>query len=505
MHISSISKLAPLIDEAIDSNDLVAIRKFIVELNAAIETASAELELAKINFFLANCHSACRKLIEGENLWSWDSSELENEIYCLRVARNHISRISLEEDLSDLRFRIYTNLANALNHVGRPTEALSFWNDVLDNAPDYAMAIANKGYCLYWYSYYLYDTEHQHVFLGESYRHIKRALKLGVESHATGPMERWLEHLLSFCDWESYKFHPDNPTRSGRSKAETEYRTWCLQHKLFLNPLNDVFCESVAANDTLTFPPVIITKEDANRWHPPEVFGIYNQLKQEFVSARYMLFDALGDAERSTHFSDRKVLLYDILDYRMYGLWIEKVKMAFLGAHAIFDKIAYLVNEYWALEIPSHRINFKSCWHKGENISKELKPMFRASENWPLRGLYWLSKDFVGEGNKTTPLQPDAWHIAQIRNHIAHKYLKVFDSFFVSAEQQRKRAGHEWEYPISDKELITQTLNLLCLVRNALIYVSLAAHSEERKKRLNLGDDGLIAEMPLWGIDDTHR
>ena len=122
----------------------------------------------------------------------------------------------------------------------------------------------------------------------------------------------------------------------------------------------------------------------------------------------------------------------DMLAYRMYGLWVEKVKMAFLGAHAIFDKIAYLVNEYRALEISANKISFKSCWHNKATVKKGLKSEFHDSDDWPLRGLYWLSKDFLGDNDKRKPLQPDTWHIAQIRNHIAHRYLKVFGSPFVA-------------------------------------------------------------------------
>jgi hypothetical protein len=193
-----------------------------------------------------------------------------------------------------------------------------------------------------------------------------------------------------------------------------------------------------------------------------------------------------------------------MLDYREYRLWIEKAKMAFLGAHAIFDKIAYLVNAYWELGQPARCISFKSCWFNNGRASDGLVPAFKASQNWPLRGLYWISKEFVGERGRESPLQPDAWHIAEIRNHIAHKYLKVFDHVLVDTKQWRNTAGHEWEYPISDQELIKQTLKLLSLVRSALIYVSLAAYDEESNKRAKI-DDGLLGNLQLFEVDERYR
>jgi hypothetical protein len=100
---------------------------------------------------------------------------------------------------------------------------------------------------------------------------------------------------------------------------------------LFLNPLNDLWKENIAANDVFTFPSVIIEIEKSQSGSPPEVYGIYNQLKQEYVSARLYAFDAITESEENVHFSDKKVKLYDMLDYREYRLWIEKAKMAFMA------------------------------------------------------------------------------------------------------------------------------------------------------------------------------
>jgi ABC-type branched-subunit amino acid transport system ATPase component len=85
-----------------------------------------------------------------------------------------------------------------------------------------------------------------------------------------------------------------------------------------------------------------------------------------------------------------------------------------------------------------------------------------------------------------------------------NKYLKVFDHVLVDTKQWRNASGHEWEYPISDKELIDQTLKLLNLVRSALIYVSLAAYDEEARKRSEIAD-GLLGDMQLFEVDDKYR
>lgn len=503
MDDSSLDSLAELIDAAMDARDVDAIRKYLGKLEDTSRHNLTKMERAQVGFFKANCYSTLRQLQNRHHSWDWDNPDLENEIYHLRVSRNFLSEIPVEEDRTDLRFRVSTNLANALNHVGRFSEAIDLWDGVLEEYPEYAMSVGNRGFAFFWYAKYLYDPGHQGIFLNESYHNIKLALELGVEEHAASGMRQWLEHLLELHDWESFQFHRRSESR-GRSKREKAYRTWCLDHKLFLNPLNDLWKEDVAANDVFTFPSTIVKIENSRRGSPPEVYGIYNQLKQEYVSARYMLFDAITESQEKVHFSDKKVKLYDMLDYREYRLWIEKAKMAFMGAHAIFDKIAYLVNEYWKLRQPARRISFKTCWFKNGRSPDGLAAAFEASENWPLRGLYWISKEFIGEKERESPLQPDAWHISEIRNHIAHKYLKVFDHVLVDTKQWRNATGHEWEYPISDQELVNQTLKLLSLVRSALIYVSLAAHDEESRKRAEI-DDGLLGNLQLFEVDEKYR
>jgi hypothetical protein len=269
-----------------------------------------------------------------------------------------------------------------------------------------------------------------------------------------------------------------------------------LDNRLFLNPLNDILKTAYEAYDNLHIPPVMTPISDTT----PEVYGIYNQLKQEYISARYILFEAIEESKKySVHFSDKKVYLVDMLDARFYRLWVEKMKMAFLAAYAIFDKIAYLIKEYWQLDLKNNQINFHKIWFENADIQKELNPKLSIDKNLSLNGLYWLSKDI----NAKRPTEPDAKQLNHIRNHISHKYLKVQHSTNNPASW-RKNNGHDFTYPIDEAELQEQTIKLLKLVRSALIYVSLAVHCEEKQRRLKV-ESGLIAEMSMFHVEDNHR
>jgi tetratricopeptide (TPR) repeat protein len=500
--ISVLDSLAGKIDKALDEEDVERIDQFLIEISSLLDGELSRLERACLHFYSANCYSM-KRIIEGHvHGLSWGDKNLEKEIYSLRLSLFEFENITLEEDGSDLRFRVETNLANALNHAGRFVEAIELWDEVMRAFPRYAMAIGNRGHCLSWYARYLYDPGHQPLFFNESYHQVKKALDIGVEDHAEEGMTAWLEELSSLANWEEFEFNPKDESR-GRSKAEREYRTWCIENRLFLNPLNDIFEKDIVANDVLTFPSIVTPVAERESMFP-EVYGIYNQLKQEYVSTRYIMYEAIEESDKKLHFSDKRVKLYDMLDYRKYRLWIEKLKMAFLASYAIFDKIAYLVNEHWELSVKVQRVQFNTVWNKSGDRKRPLADKFQNSDNWPLRGLYWLSKDLYFKRDDDQSIEPDARHLNHIRNHIAHKYLRVYDDFFVDAKSFRENEGHELHYSIGGEEFIAQSIKLLKLVRSSLIYLSLAAHAEEARSRQKRGG-GLMAEMELYEVEDSYR
>jgi hypothetical protein len=106
-----------------------------------------------------------------------------------------------------------------------------------------------------------------------------------------------------------------------------------------------------------------------------------------------------------------------------------------------------------------------------------------------LRGSFWLGKDFFEKSLEfSSVLEPEAQKLAEIRNHLEHKYLKVDDGFKdMSSVYEDVHPGLKdpLAYSISRQEVETKTLKLLKLVRAALTYLSLAIHSEESARAKN--------------------
>jgi tetratricopeptide (TPR) repeat protein len=501
-----IATLGIAIDSASDKKDETELRKAISLLNEFNESTENELDKATKYYFKANAWSALRQInIENnpDKTWLWESEELEEEIFNLRQSSNAI--LKLEGDKSDLRFRVSTNLANTLNHIGRFAEAIELWSNVLVKYPNFSMAHGNKGYGFNWYSRALYDDGHKIIFLWKAREHLQKALELKPEDHAIIGLTKTLQEINKVTDWSkfNYSFRKES---LGRSRKEKAYRGWLLNNRLFLNPLNDIGELEISSNDILTFPSVLLPIDECGA-EPPIYYGIYNQLKQDFVSARYILFEGLKESEENkTHFSDKKVKLYNTLDYRTYRLWVEKVKMSYLSAYAIFDKIAYLVNIYFKLGVSEKRVNFRTLWYEQCNPKKGLRKLFQKSNNWPLRGLFWLSKDlFYTEKSKfMQSLEPDAQELNVIRQHIAHKYLTVHDEILGIADNHRTLNPELLSYPVRADELKRKSLILFKLVRNALIYVSLGAHWHETYNKES-PSNGLIGSLLLTELSDNER
>ncbi len=443
----------------------------------------SSLQRALLSYFRANAW-ANRQRYEGHdraNAWEWEQPAIQKQILLLRSA---ITPPGFEQLHPVRRCQILTNLANLLNTVGRFVEALEYWDRALSINPHFGMALGNRGYGLGCYGRALYDGAHQGVFLREAFEALTAALLPDAEYET-----RYDEEKASFAQEKARieaaidvqrvpRFNELGRHDIGTGDEEKCYRRWCLRNRLFLNPLNDLGHHKAAAHDVLLLPSFVTPLED-----PSTLIGFFNQMKQEFVSARWLFYEGVGSSE--VHFSDRHVSLYNTLDYPSYALAVEKVKVAYRMAYSIFDKIGFFLNRYMALGLTPTKVYFKTIWYtKGGRGQSPIRREFAASENWPLRGLFWLSKDFFDEELSATT-EPDAEALYEIRNHLEHKYLKVHDMLPPRPGDEKSGSvltADPLAYSIHRRELRSKGLRLLRLSRAGLIYLSLGMHAAERRR-----------------------
>jgi len=391
-----------------------------------------------------------------------------------------------------------------LNYVGRFVCAIECWNRSISHDHNFGMALANKGYGLFHYAQCLYDQGHMALFLKKSHDYLEEGLSKGVDMQAVDtfrPIAAWIaehlpaEHLDRPFEKESFSL--------GKTKGEQRYRQWCLDQRLFLNPLNDLGAHSIAAQDVFSVPSIVVSIGEGPRYQ-----GLFNQMKQEYVSARYLLYEGLS-AERP-HFADRDVLLLDTLDYPCYSVAIERQKLAMRSAYSIFDKVAFFLNHYLNLGISDRRISFRSLWYVKQTKNNGLRSEFSSLQNWPLRGLFWLAKDlFEDAPGFRASLEPGAAGLADIRNHLEHKYLKVHDDMWHGPEDDdddfRKCIIDDLACSITREQLGAACVLLFQLVRAALIYLSLGIHVEERRRAEDRPADARIGVSPLMSWPDEWK
>jgi LA2681-like HEPN len=117
------------------------------------------------------------------------------------------------------------------------------------------------------------------------------------------------------------------------------------------------------------------------------------------------------------------------------------------------------------------------------------------SQNWPLRGLYWLSKDLIeNESEFSKSILPEAQQIAKIRNFMEHKSFKILDM------GETAIVDNDLTYQIQRHELEQKVYILIQMARSAIINLSFAIHLEEMKKEKK-------PSMPVsfFKLDDDYK
>jgi tetratricopeptide (TPR) repeat protein len=441
------------------------------------------------HYFLGNAWSNLRTLV-GRDQGDWEQPELECEVFHYRMALR-------EEGIRSLPIqrlcKILTNLGNAMSQVGRPVEALEYRDRALEMLPIFAMARGARGYGLSYYATSVYDEGHKHLMLKAAHEDLQGALsqesRRVLEGKAHKAFERVkveIEGYLAPCcleeDADDVHGFP-----LGDSQEEVSYRRWCLDKRLFLNPLNDIGPYPIAAADVLVLPSIVTNSQEGPSG--PSLLGLYNQMKQEFVSARYLYYE--GVTSYAPHFADKDVRLYDTLDFPSYSLAVERTKVAFRMAYSLLDKIAFFLNHYLGLSVPDHKVTFRSVWYEGQSRKNGLVQAIEDRHNWPLRGLFWVSKDlFDDDPGFEDALEPEAREWKDIRNGLEHRYLKLHEDYWSRPQDDYHGVSEQAVANLRDALALSRyrgdfevnALRLLKTVRASLIYLCLAVHWEEVRR-----------------------
>lgn len=429
---------------------------------------------------------------------------IKKQLYCFRKS---IKLIEADE-YADEKYRpyvlglkqvLYTNYANLLDRCGRKIAAIEQYKKSISINQDFGMANGNLGKAYQHYAMLEYDDGHRDLFHYFAYHYLNRAL----QSHDPNTYSEAKDGFKIAID----QYHPEYikkvlkadlnfPKYSYEDLAELDYRNWCLSNGLFLNTLNDLpIAELSFACDIIQLPNMI-TKIDAK----PVFHGMFNQIKQEYIYARYLYYSTLGYNE--PHFADKETYIKVYTDYAQYSIRLEKVKTAFKTLYGLFDKMSFFISHYFDLGIKERDINFRSIWQTTAGRGRgeyEFKNVLNPIQNFALSSLYWISKDF-SDKYEDSP-NPELKRIKDIRDSLEHKYVKVNDTFF---DRCIEKYGDGLALYVSDKELYEVTMILLKILREAIINLSLCVNIAEIPKRA-AAEGELVLPVYLMDYEDDWK
>lgn len=434
-----------------------------------------------------------------------NESNLEKQIFYFRESLNILSitdELNKEEYrpyILGLKMPLYTNYANCLDKTGRKIVALEYYNKALSINPDFAMAIGNAGSSYLHYSMLVYDPAHRDYFNYFAYHNLKKALfiKDGIHNSAEQAFKKCLESYDKEYIKEVLEHDLNIPQYSYENIDEFNYRQWALKERLFLNPLNDLpVFEMCFAADVIHLPSMVVHLDTK-----PILHGLYNQLKQEYVFARYYYYESL-QAKDCVHFADRDTFLLQFSDYPQYSIRIENMKSSFRILYSLLDKVAFFINQYFDLGIQERDITFRSIWREEKNGKSgyKYKNKLNANDNFALSSIYWISKDIYEKVYKSP--NPNAKELNDIRNSLEHKYVKIYSEFFPI---RNDGTIDNLAYYLSQKKLKQITLDMMKLVREVLINLSLAVHIEETKRSKKCSNERIIPTINFIDYDDEWK
>ena len=465
-----------------DRKDANGLKTIISKANDLLAQDLSVEQIVSLNYSIATAYAD----IEGINLHELSYSEIEtiqeNYIYHYRAVLDNVEKI--ESDTNGLYQQLYTNAANAYSRIGRILEAMRLFDIASSKYNMFPMALGNKGIAAYKLALYTYDPSHAHILRHFSYFCINDALKYRQYLDLHGKASVFFESIIANIQAHYPKDYLDVPIDFGKydfgkTKKEQGFRKWATLNRLFLNELNDISTDPIVATDYIHLPSMIYDSS-SERWKFH--YGMFNQIKQEYVSARYLFFDGIQD-RKSAHLADKEVLQIEIdMDVHSHSDYC--IRTAFRTLYSVMDRIAFFMNEYFSLGIKVEKVSFRSIWNTQNEKSSVLLELCK--NNDMLNSIYWLSKDIYEKNYKRTT-KPSSKEFDILRNRMEHRYA-------VSTLEKYDKSD-DFTFRISIVDLYTKTLEIMKVVREAIIYLSFALHIEENKKREVAHKDGKVLQQ----------
>lgn len=359
-------------------------------------------------------------------------------------ARGHFWHVAQDKDADDdVRTQSWTNLSNQLTGSWRLSESHDARLAALKIDPKNGVAAASA-------IRYLMSCYHRGLCSDLAIVEASALAKIARENR-----DRIVEYagLLAADDIADIAARFPDPPR--RAVHKNLFVCWVEQERLTLSPSVELVDPDIEELDWLVLPGVR-DRSPVQSPTPPPIFGMFNQLKSDYILARDLAWRSTDD--RSWPITAR---FADTLDYALYGPASSALVLAHRASLDLLDKIAVTANHHFKLGLNYRNISFGKAWRiEGARLqSRDLTPEVDAVIRKGVRALYGLvelADDYDAHVGRLRPLK-------ELRNTSTHRFLVLHDP---GDPKSARQADEIVRYPYDDFR--SETLAALRVARAAI-------------------------------------
>lgn len=476
-------------------------RSSIKDIDSIVATVEGWLQDENLNtldrlmsyYVLGQAYNTKKCLTVNPSQAMFNNSLVLKEIFCYRKTLSIAEEIRergiwvLYKTVLGCIYQAYVYLGNLYDHLGRHQDAQYSYLLAAQMMPSDYMWKFNVGFSL-----------------GGMFGYYENRVKPFVVEQAKALLKPYLDRPETTSSakqmWERISPLKTLPLSDDReyeytNTEEDRYAQWVNDHFLRLNAYNDVHPHSLLSlDDSLYFESLFYEKERFEE--SQRMMALLNEIKQEYVSARYMLYSYFVNSG-TIHFSDSNVKIADVYDLCNYSYNIELAKAAFRALYSLLDKIAFALNEYLGLGIKGKDVSFSTFWYSERKTRALRQEILDHSAVISLAGLLFIRNDIYG-GDESY-LQADETKLLQkVRNAMEHRAIQIVDQGIFEDKGS--------VLFISREEFEKVSMNLIRTVRQAIFcFVNAVSHisydqAEEAKKR-----HGIVMEQFFDGVEDEDK
>jgi len=388
----------------------------------------------------------------------------------------HLLLKSIQQQLSDIQIaQFYVNYANCLDSLHRSVDAISNYENALKYLPNMPEALGNKGITLRHLAPLV--RGHTHLFYIEAKKLLEKALEYSPPPHMVRPFKENLLYVDRIIQaHKKMEIEPINrPVPVNNFERFTQ--KICLENHLYLTPTTMIGDdEFVVLGDPMYLSGILEIQQQPGR--PERIITFINQLKQEYIMARYFFIQGLSSSKNIASIY-KNVELYSPLDYSLEGPYIQLLKTSLRSSMDLLDKMAVFVHDYFRIKKGKDRyIYFRNIWTESPNPYK-LKPEFKESKNIFAFALSDIARELSFGGHLN--------HLIGLRNALTHRFLVVHD--IIHPEQLNTDIKR-----IKFRDFINDCLTALTISKSSIMYLILLIDTEERKKKKG---NYILKKIPL--------